>query len=118
VRVILAAVGQNARESGERTAGELHPAARTFQALRILVNDELSGLEQFLRAAPYCLQPGGRIGIISFHSGEHRRVDEAFRAGISSGLYAQAFTEPLRPTPAEVRDNPRSRSAQFRWARA
>ncbi|HNQ23965.1 MAG TPA: 16S rRNA (cytosine(1402)-N(4))-methyltransferase RsmH [Phycisphaerae bacterium] len=94
----------------------LHPAARTFQALRILVNDELHALEQLLRVAPYCLRPEGRIGIISFHSGEDRRVAEAFRCGLEEGVYATA-DEPIRPTPHEVASNPRSRSALFRWAR-
>lgn len=93
-----------------------HPAARTFQALRILVNDELAGLDQFLRAAPYCLRPGGRIGIISFHSGEHGRVSRSFAEGCESGLYVSASIEPVRAGPPEVAGNPRSRSARLQWA--
>lgn len=94
----------------------LHPAARTFQALRILVNDELGALRQLLRVAPYCLRAGGRIGIITFHSGEDRLVESAFTEGATSGLYAHPLPEPIRPTPAERRDNPRSSPARFRWA--
>lgn len=97
--------------------GEPHPAARTFQALRMIVNDEMGGLEQFLRIAPYCLRPGGRIGVISFHSGEDRRVAEAFASGVASQVYAEAAAEPIRPTPQERASNPRSRSAMLRLAR-
>lgn len=96
--------------------GQLHPAARTFQTLRILVNDELSGLKQFLRAAPYCLRPGGRIGIICFHSKEDDFVQESFLAGLNSELFSSVASEPLRPAAAEIATNPRARSALFRWA--
>ena len=120
VRLIFEVKGLT-RQSWRRMAAdnpaELHPAACTFQALRILVNDELKGLEQFLRAAPYCLRPKGRIAILSFHSGEHDRVERAFREGISAGLYVAVSDTPLRPSPAEVHANPRSRSAQLRVAR-
>ena len=95
---------------------ELHPAARTFQALRILVNDELQGLDQLLRVAPYCLQPGGRLGILTFHSGEDRRVKHALRDGLRDGVYVRIAEKPQRPSPAEQRENPRSTSAKFRWA--
>jgi len=104
------------RKDEPRIGRQLHPAARTFQALRILVNDELAGLEQFLRVAPYCLRPGGRIGIISFHSGEHRRIDDSFREGHRMGLYGTVADGPLCPGPQERRANPRSASARFRWA--
>jgi len=97
--------------------GELHPAARTFQALRMIVNDEVGGLEQFLRIAPYCLRPGGRLGVISFHNGEDRRVDEAFREGVRCGSYEVMSGEAVQPSPAERGANPRSRSAMFRWAK-
>jgi len=97
-------------------ASDLHPAARTFQALRILVNDELGALRQLLRVAPACLAPGGRIGIISFHSGEDRLVKLAFRDGMRAGTYAAISDEVIRPTAKEVHDNPRSASAKFRWA--
>jgi 16S rRNA (cytosine1402-N4)-methyltransferase len=97
-------------------SGSLHPAALVFQALRILVNDELGCLRELLRVAPYCLRPGGRIGIISFHSGEDRQVENAFRGGLQTGTYAGIVETPIRPTSREIVDNPRSRSAVFRWA--
>ena len=96
----------------------LHPAARTFQALRILVNDELGSLRELLRIAPYCLRPGGRIGIISFHSGEDRLVKQSFRDGVCDSVYASAAEEVITPTVQETRANPRSASAKFRWALA
>lgn len=95
---------------------KLHPAARTFQALRIMVNDELGSLAALLRVAPYCLRPGGRIGIITFHSGEDRLVKHAFRDGQAAGVYAGIATEVTRPSPHERYDNPRSSAAKFRWA--
>ncbi len=96
--------------------GALHPAARTFQALRILVNDELGALKELLRVAPYCLRPGGRIGIISFHSGEDRLVKQSFREGVRSALYRSAAKKPLLPRIREIVANPRSASARFRYA--
>jgi 16S rRNA (cytosine1402-N4)-methyltransferase len=95
----------------------LHPAARTFQALRILVNRELRNLEALLRSLPACLAPGGRAVLISFHSGEDRLVKAAFREGVRAEIYAAAAEEPLRPTPEERFANPRARSAKLRWAR-
>jgi 16S rRNA (cytosine1402-N4)-methyltransferase len=95
----------------------LHPAARTFQALRILVNRELGNLEHLLRILPTILRPGGRAAIISFHSGEDRLVKSAFRNGMLTGVYEEASAEPIRPGYAERTANPRSRSAKLRWAR-
>jgi 16S rRNA (cytosine1402-N4)-methyltransferase len=95
----------------------LHPAARTFQVLRILVNRELANLDQLLRLLPGCLRPGGRAAILSFHSGEDRRVKAAFREGERSGIYAAVSPEPLRAALEERTANPRSRSAKVRWAR-
>jgi 16S rRNA (cytosine1402-N4)-methyltransferase len=95
----------------------LHPAARTFQALRILVNRELGNLEHLLRVLPTLLRPGGRAAIISFHSGEDRLVKSAFRNGMQAGVYEAASAEPIRPGYAERTANPRSRSAKLRWAR-
>jgi 16S rRNA (cytosine1402-N4)-methyltransferase len=95
----------------------LHPAARTFQVLRILVNRELANLDQLLRLLPGCLLSGGRAAIISFHSGEDRRVKAAFREGERSGAYLAVSPEPLRATLEERTANPRSRSAKLRWAR-
>jgi 16S rRNA (cytosine1402-N4)-methyltransferase len=94
----------------------IHPAARTFQALRILVNRELANLEQLLRVLPTCLAPGGKAVIISFHSGEDRRVKTAFRAGHRDGLYSNISQGPLLASWAERADNPRARSAKLRWA--
>src|SRR5262249_28034639 len=95
----------------------LHPAARTFQALRILVNRELANLEQLLRVLPDCLRPGGRAALISFHSGEDRLVKAAFRDGQRTSIYAAVSPEPIRASPTERTANPRSRSAKLRWAR-
>ncbi|HUS46483.1 MAG TPA: 16S rRNA (cytosine(1402)-N(4))-methyltransferase RsmH [Phycisphaerae bacterium] len=93
-----------------------YPAARTFQALRIMVNDELGNLTRLLELAPGCLRPGGRIGIISFHSGEDRLVKRAFRDGRRDGVYSAVSPTVIRPRPGEMRANPRSSSASFRWA--
>jgi 16S rRNA (cytosine1402-N4)-methyltransferase len=100
-----------------RKRWNLHPAARTFQALRLLVNRELPNLEQLLRVLPSLLTPGGRAAVISFHSGEDRLVKAAFRAGLRSGAYAQISEEPVRAGWEERTANPRSRSAKLRWAR-
>jgi 16S rRNA (cytosine1402-N4)-methyltransferase len=94
----------------------LHPAARTFQALRILVNRELANLEQLLRVLPAVLKPGGRTAIISFHSGEDRLVKTAFRDGLKTGVYARIAPDPIRAGLDERNANPRSRSAKLRWA--
>jgi 16S rRNA (cytosine1402-N4)-methyltransferase len=101
----------------ERAAGaKLHPAARTFQALRMLVNRELPNLERLLTVAPTLLSPGGRIAIISFHSGEDRLVKQSFREGLRSGVYSRTTPDPITATTAEIGENPRSRSAKLRWA--
>ncbi|MEI9865390.1 MAG: 16S rRNA (cytosine(1402)-N(4))-methyltransferase RsmH [Limisphaerales bacterium] len=90
---------------------------RVFQALRIAVNDEFSALDMLLRHLPSCLNPGGRVAILTFHSGEDRRVKKAFEAGLRDGLYADIAHEVIRPTPEERHDNPRSSPAKLRWAR-
>lgn len=103
----------------ERGAGaKLHPAARTFQALRILVNREMANLERLLKVLPDVLKPGGVAAIISFHSGEDRRVKHAFRDGEKAGVYSDSSRLPLVAGEAEQKANPRSRSAKLRWARA
>ncbi|MBP7934201.1 MAG: 16S rRNA (cytosine(1402)-N(4))-methyltransferase RsmH [Phycisphaerae bacterium] len=120
VRIILEAkrmTPQAWRNRKDARQHDLHPAARTFQALRILVNDELGALKELLRIAPACLRSGGRIGVISFHSGEDRLVQEAFARGVAAGLYQAAAAEPVQPTSRERFTNPRSRSARLRWAR-
>jgi 16S rRNA (cytosine1402-N4)-methyltransferase len=94
----------------------LHPAALTFQALRILVNRELANLEELLRLLPMVLHPGGRAAIITFHSGEDRLVKNAFRAGRLAGVYDEISPEPIRAGFVERAANPRARSAKMRWA--
>ncbi len=90
---------------------------RVFQALRIAVNDELSALETFLRNLPACLKPGGRVAILTFHSGEDRRVKKAFAAGLEAGDYSEISEEVIRPSAAEQFSNPRSAPTKLRWAR-
>ena len=90
---------------------------RVFQALRIAVNDELSALDTFLRNLPVCLSPGGRVAILTFHSGEDRRVKKSFEAGLRTGAYGETSRQVIRPTAAERNSNPRSVSAKLRWAR-
>ncbi len=97
----------------QRGPGAIDPATRTFQALRIAVNDELKSLEIALRRIPQCLRPGGRVAILSFHSLEDRRVKEAFR---SDPRYRPLVRKPIRPRDEERADNPRSRSAKLRVA--
>ena len=104
------------RQQRSSKSGSLHPAARTFQALRMLVNDEPGSLRELLRVAPYCLRPGGRIGIISFHSGEDRWVKQSFRDGVRSGTYQSVAPDVIVPQISEITSNPRSASAKFRWA--
>jgi 16S rRNA (cytosine1402-N4)-methyltransferase len=102
----------------QRAAGaKLHPAARTFQALRMLVNRELPNLERLLAVIPTCLKPGGAAAIISFHSGEDRLVKQAFREGERVGTYAKISEDAITATEEEKVANPRSRSAKLRWAR-
>ncbi len=93
--------------------GRIHPATRVFQALRIAVNDELGSLERFLEKAPHWLKPGGRIGIISFHSLEDRRVKYSFRDSL---LLDVVTKKPIIAQPEEQAKNPRSRSAKLRFA--
>ena len=96
--------------------GRIHAATRTFQALRIAVNGELDRLSRLLDTAPGLLAPGGRLGIISFHSLEDRLVKRAFRALDLrfGGTYNVLTRKPLVPTEEECRSNPPSRSAKFR----
>jgi 16S rRNA (cytosine1402-N4)-methyltransferase len=92
------------------------PVRRTFQALRIEVNDELGALRTFLAALPSCVAPGGRVAILTFHSGEDRLVKKAFQAGAREGIWVNWSREPVRPGLEEVRANPRSRAAKLRTA--
>jgi 16S rRNA (cytosine1402-N4)-methyltransferase len=94
----------------------IHPATRTFQALRIFVNRELEELQGLLTAAPQVLKPGGRLVIISFHSLEDRIVKDAFRDGVKQGTYRVLTKKPLTASEEEVDRNPRARSAKMRAA--
>jgi 16S rRNA (cytosine1402-N4)-methyltransferase len=89
---------------------------RTFQALRIAVNDEFSVLDALLRSLPQCLAPGGRVAVLTFHSGEDRRVKKAFQAGYRGGVYRAVATEVIRPAKEETFSNRRASAAKLRWA--
>ena len=89
---------------------------RCFQALRIEVNDEFDVLEQFLDKLPEALLPGGRVAILSFHSGEDRRVKKSFQYFFREGIYSEIATELIRPSAQECSANPRAKSAKLRWA--
>ncbi|WP_310489986.1 16S rRNA (cytosine(1402)-N(4))-methyltransferase RsmH [Chamaesiphon sp. VAR_69_metabat_338] len=93
--------------------GRIHPATRTFQALRIVVNQELSSLERFLVVAPTWLKPDGKLGLISFHSLEDRIVKHSLRANETLTVLTK---KPIIATEAELAANPRARSAKLRWA--
>jgi 16S rRNA (cytosine1402-N4)-methyltransferase len=89
---------------------------RSFQALRIAVNNEFGVLDTFLEKLPDALVSGGKVAILSFHSGEDRRVKKAFQSFYRQGIYSDIAPDPIRPTPQEVGSNPRARSAKLRWA--
>jgi 16S rRNA (cytosine1402-N4)-methyltransferase len=90
-----------------------HVATRTFQALRMAVNEEMEALQEVLGVAPALLERGGRLGVISFHSGEDRVVKQAFRALGGRG-FSPLEPSPVTPSDEETRDNPRARSAKLR----
>ncbi len=89
---------------------------RVFQAVRIAVNEEFAALDTFLRVLPDCLKPGGRAAILTFHSGEDRRVKQTMKAGIRDGLYSEMSDSVTTTSPEERRMNPRSSAAKLRWA--
>jgi 16S rRNA (cytosine1402-N4)-methyltransferase len=112
VRIVCAAL--NVTEQSH--PGKLHPATRTFLALRMAVNAEPDHLKALLATAAERLLPGGRIAVISFHSGEDRLVKRDFMQRQREGLYEIATKKPVRPSADEMRCNPRSRSAKLRAA--
>ena len=89
---------------------------RCFQALRIAVNDEFGVLDKFLEKLPYALASGGRVAILSFHSGEDRRVKKSFQNLFREGIYSEITSSPIRPSAEECNSNPRAKSAKLRWA--
>lgn len=112
-RIVCSAVGAKGQGHRER----IHPATRTFQALRMAVNQETENLTVLLAAAGERLSVGGRIAVISFHSGEDRLVKQDFLDRKRSGVYEVVTKKPIRATSEEVQRNPRSRSAKLRVAR-
>jgi 16S rRNA (cytosine1402-N4)-methyltransferase len=112
VQIVYSALGVSNRSH----RGRINPATRTFLAFRIAVNNELENLKQFLEVSSRCLSLGGRIAVISFHSGEDRIVKSDFRRRQGKDEYKIITKKPINPTSAEVRRNPRSRSAKLRVA--
>jgi 16S rRNA (cytosine1402-N4)-methyltransferase len=94
----------------------IHPATRTFQALRIYVNQELGQIEALMKSAPALLKPGGRLVVISFHSLEDRIAKDALREGARQGIYEVLTRKPVTAGPEETDRNPRARSAKLRAA--
>ncbi len=111
VDCVLAAIPAAKRDK------RIHPATRTFQAIRIMVNGELEGLDLAIEEAATCLAPGGVLVVLSYHSGEHRAAKTAFKRLAATGEFEILTKKPLRPEPAEVSRNPKSRSAAMRAVR-
>jgi 16S rRNA (cytosine1402-N4)-methyltransferase len=109
---VVAAAARSMNRKHER----IHPATRTFQALRIFVNRELDDLKALLEAAPRVLKPGGRLVVISFHSLEDRIVKDALREGAKQGCYRLLTKKPVTAGGEEIDRNPRSRSGKMRAA--
>ena len=116
-RTLADIVATALRASPASRPGRIHPATRTFQALRIAVNQEVDNLNALLTKAPTLLAPGGRIGVISFHSGEDRPVKTAFQQASRAGIYEILTRKPIRATNQQIQQNPRCRSAKLRVAR-
>jgi 16S rRNA (cytosine1402-N4)-methyltransferase len=111
VREGLTALDSNLTEAEAKAS-----VRRTFQALRIAVNDEFATLDWLLRSLPACLTPGGRVAILTFHSGEDRRVKKAFQMGSREGVYASVARDVTRAGADEIRANRRASAAKLRWA--
>mgnify|MGYP000157661835 CR=1 FL=1 len=112
----LVRVGVSNARPGIPNADVRMSVRRTLQALRIAVNDEFAVLDSLLRSLPHCLSPGGRVAILTFHSGEDRRVKKAFAAGFQEGWYAERADAVIRPAMTETRANRRASAAKLRWA--
>ncbi len=95
---------------------KIHPATRTFQAIRIRVNDELGEIQSLLRSAGSLMKPGGRLVLISFHSLEDRLVKDAFKTAKDQQSFEVLTKKPVTASDAEMKRNPRSRSAKLRAA--
>ena len=113
---LAAIVSRALRRPGQKRKPRTHPATRTFQALRIAVNNELDNLEKLLVAAPDLLKKTGRIAVISFHSLEDRLVKSSFKENENQGIYRIITKKPIVPTQKEIGTNPRARSAKLRIA--
>ena len=100
----------------ERKEAVKKSCARVFQALRIDVNSEFEVLEAFLTKLPSCMAPGGRIAILTFHSGEDRLVKHAFKEGKKAGIYSEVAEDVIRPSSEDCAKNPRAKSTKMRWA--
>jgi 16S rRNA (cytosine1402-N4)-methyltransferase len=116
VRAAMVLVFKRNMPEDERAAETKKALQRTFQALRIEVNDEFGVLDKMLLDLPGCLKPGGRVAILSFHSGEDRRVKKCFQTGERNGTFSSVAPDPIRASYEEQRSNPRSSSAKLRWA--
>ena len=113
---VVSAAARPMNQGHDQYDRRIHPATRTFQALRIFVNRELDDLKALLEAAPRVLKPGGRLVVISFHSLEDRIVKDATRDGAKQGIYRLLTKKPVTASEEEIDRNPRSRSAKMRAA--
>ncbi len=108
IRAALPNISEDEREKSVR---------RVFQTLRIAVNEEFTALDTLLRHLPECLNANGRVAILTFHSGEDRRVKKSFQAALHAGRFSEIAENVIRPSAEECRANPRATSAKLRWAR-
>lgn len=111
VEAVLAAVPKGARDK------RIHPATRTFQAVRVAITRELDRLDEAIEAIAHRLADGGRLAVLSYHSGEDRHVKHAFRRLADTGAFEELTKKPQGPTAEEIGRNPRSRSAKLRVLR-